>query len=491
MEENLPELLFTSSNDAQGRLCRRLLKEGKVRKLVPRVYTSNFSAPPSVIVQRNLYPILAKLFPGALVSHRSALEGKPAEDGTIFLTYGYTKKIELPGLTVRLIAGPQPCGSDMAFVGGLHISCEARAYLENMQPARSRGTVAKCVARTKVERRLEKICRIRGEEGLNKLRDAARELSRDLGMETEFNSLAGIIGAILSSRPAGTLRNHAARAWAMGQPYDPDRIALFQTLFSELKSSELDMATENRMSSDEGRNLAFFEAYFSNYIEGTEFEIDEARDICFENKIPHERPVDAHDILGTFRVVSDLTLMREVPCSAESFENILKLRHAVVMGAHKGLRPGEFKEKPNRAGETHFVDPELVRGTLGHAFELLQGLEHPLARAAFIMFAVAEVHPFSDGNGRIARIMMNAELVHGGMVKIMIPTVYRDDYLLALRALSRKGRAAPLVKMLSHAQRFCSEIDFNDFDRARHLLDVANAFKEPDGARLKVSVPQK
>jgi len=488
MEKTIPELLFTSSNDAQGRLCRRLLREGKVRKLVPRVYTSNLSAPPSAVVQRNLYPILAKLFPGALVSHRSALEGKPAEDGTIFLTYGYTKKIELPGLTVRLIAGPQPCGRDMAFVGGLHISCEARAYLENMQPARSRGTVAKCLPRTEVESRLEKICRIRGEEGLNKLRDAARELSHELGMETEFDALAGIIGAILSSRPAGTLRNDAARARAMGQPYDPDRIDLFQTLFSELKRSELERAVETRVSADEVRNLAFFEAYFSNYIEGTEFELEEAREICFENRIPRERPVDAHDILETFRVVSDLTTMGETPASVESFVDILKRRHAVVMAAHKGMHPGEFKEKPNRAGETHFVDPELVCGTLGHAFELLQGLEHPLARAAFVMFAVAEVHPFSDGNGRIARIMMNAELVQGDMVKIMIPTVYRDDYLLALRALSRQGRAVPLVKMLSHAQRFCSGIDFNDFDRARHLLEVANAFKDPDEARLKLSV---
>jgi hypothetical protein len=74
------------------------------------------------------------------------------------------------------------------------------------------------------------------------------------------------------------------------------------------------------------------------------------------------------------------------------------------------------------------------------------------------------------------------------MVKIMIPTVYRDDYLLALRALSRQGRAEPLVKMLSHAQRFCSGIDFNDFDRARQLLEAANAFRDPDEARLKLPV---
>lgn len=95
----------------------------------------------------------------------------------------------------------------------------------------------------------------------------------------------------------------------------PHRSALFQTLFSELKRSEHERLTETRVSVDAVRNLAFFKAYFSNYIEGTEFELEEARDICFENKIPRERPVDAHDILGTFRVVSDLTTMRAIPDS--------------------------------------------------------------------------------------------------------------------------------------------------------------------------------
>lgn len=57
---------------------------------------------------------------------------------------------------------------------------------------------------------------------------------------------------------------------------------------------------------------------------------------------------------------------------------------------------------------------------------------NPIARAIYMMFLVTEVHPFDDGNGRIARIMMNAELVNGGSSKIIIPTVYREDYMLAL-----------------------------------------------------------
>ena len=47
----------------------------------------------------------------------------------------------------------------------------------------------------------------------------------------------------------------------------------------------------------ERRYLPFFESYFSNFIEGTEFEVDEALAIVFEGRIPKDRPADAHDVL--------------------------------------------------------------------------------------------------------------------------------------------------------------------------------------------------
>lgn len=50
--------------------------------------------------------------------------------------------------------------------------------------------------------------------------------------------------------------------------------------------------------------------HFSNYIEGTEFEVEEAAEIVFKGRIPRERPADAHDILGVWRVVSDQSEMR-------------------------------------------------------------------------------------------------------------------------------------------------------------------------------------
>jgi fido (protein-threonine AMPylation protein) len=102
------------------------------------------------------------------------------------------------------------------------------------------------------------------------------------------------------------------------------------------------------------------------------------------------------------------------------------------------------------------------------------------------MFLVAEVHPFDDGNGRIARAMMNGELISGRQRRIFIPTSYRDDYLLALRALSRQGVPDPLIRMLEYAQAFSAAIDFTGLQGALEILRRCNAFERDTEARLRM-----
>jgi fido (protein-threonine AMPylation protein) len=144
--------------------------------------------------------------------------------------------------------------------------------------------------------------------------------------------------------------------------------------------------------------------------------------------------------------------------------------------------PGVFKSVPNRVGNYVFVEPELVEGTLLRAFGHYDGLISPLSRALFMMFAVSEIHPFADANGRIARIMMNAELVTAAQPRIIIPTVYRDTYLSGLRALSTGGRASPLFAVLDFAQRWTNQIDWSAFEISLEQLEAANAFVDPTEA---------
>ena len=97
----------------------------------------------------------------------------------------------------------------------------------------------------------------------------------------------------------------------------------------------------------------------------------------------------------------------------------------------------------------------------------------------FVHFLVAEVHPSDDGNGRVARIMMNAELAAGGEERIVIPTVYRDDYLTAVRALSAGGRPGPLIEALEHAQRWTAAVDWSTVETVRRELERCNASSPP------------
>ena len=103
-----------------------------------------------------------------------------------------------------------------------------------------------------------------------------------------------------------------------------------------------------------------------------------------------------------------------------------------------------------------------------------------------MMFLISEVHPFDDGNGRVARAMMNAELISGGERRILIPTSFREDYLLALRAMSREHTPTPLLRMLDRAQEFSAAIDFSDLPTALAALRRCHAFETGADARLRM-----
>lgn len=474
LQNKLPEIIYSSSDSATSRQINKLVKEKKLRKIFTKIYTSNFKESPKVIIRRNIFSILGNLYPGAVLSHKSALD--PSKDNTIYITYKYDKKIDLPGITIRLLQGPGPIEGDSEPAKNLHMSSLGRALLENMQQSQSKNSKVKPVEY--IEERLERYINIYGEKGLNKLRDDIKKLSSKLKMKDEFDKLNKIISSMLATAPSKILKSPIARARALGEQYDPYRIELFETLFMSLQRTDIIEISEKNKSEKFYTMLSFFEAYFSNYIEGTEFVIEDAREIVFESKVFAKRPSDTHDILNTFKIVSDREEMQITPGSGQELIELLQSRHAFMMAQHPGADAGIFKEKPNHAGNTYFVEPHLVRGTLLKSFEMYNSIKSPIHKSIFIMFVISEVHPFTDGNGRLARIMMNAELVKAGKSKIIIPTSYRDDYLLTLRKLSRRKEPDSYIEMLRKAQEFTSAIDFSNFKIALKQLKQYNAFDD-------------
>ena len=138
-----------------------------------------------------------------------------------------------------------------------------------------------------------------------------------------------------------------------------------------------------------------------------------------------------------------------------------------------------------------FVAPEDVRGTLSEGFGIYRRLAEPLHRAIFMMFLVSDVHPFVDGNGRIARVMMNAELAAANQVRVLIPIIYRSNYLAALRSLSANAWPEPIIRTLVFAQRYVAAVPWDDLKTALAVLTRTNAFVRPEegddqGIRLRI-----
>ena len=342
--------------------------------------------------------------------------------------------------------------------------------------------------RTEVEEHLDRLIGSAGEAACNRLRDDARRIADEIGRAPQLAKLDAIIGAMMGTR-SERLSAPTARARARGRPYDTLRVALFERLFNRLRRSPVRTQRPAPRDGVGNATLAFFESYFSNYIEGTEFEVEEASDIVFEGRIPQQRPEDAHDILGVWRIVSDASEMREVPRSNDELVDILRRRHAVVLSGRPKMSPGHFKTRPNRVGPVAFVAPESILGTLDRGFEIYRGLDTPFHRAAFIHFLVSEIHPFEDGNGRLARIMMNAELISGNEERIVIPTVFRANYIAAQRALSSGNTAEPPVRALDFAWRWTSAMEWGRLDSTEAQLHECNAFEseleaEDKGTRL-------
>ena len=474
------DLIF--SGDTPRSTIAGMVRRGDLVQLATGVYTTDTTRSPEDVVRRRWLDITGHLFPDATITDRSAPRSGPV-DGVLYLAHDRRdREIGLPGLRITARRGAPPQPDDIALPTGLHLASPARGLAENAMPSRARrGSTPRRLTRDELGEWIDQICRLDGEETLNRLRDRARSLAPTLGVTDEaFNTVDILIGAALGTRDVPNLPP-SLRARRYLKPYDPKRIERFDVLAAVLRSSSPQAHRERSSNAV----LPFYEAYFSNYIEGTEFTLDEAVGIVYDDRIPPGRSDDAHDIVGTFRIVSHLDEMSRLPASAPEFIDLLRSRHAVVMAGRPDKRPGELKELANQAGGTVFVDPALVEGTLTEGYHRLVDVDTAWERSVLAMFVVSEVHPFDDGNGRVARIMMNAELQAAGQMRTVVPTVFRDDYLGALRRLSRQDDPSVLVKALRFVNDWTARIDFSDLDGARDQMAATNAFEvAEDGVRL-------
>lgn len=457
-----------------------LAKSGKLKRICRGVYSSDLDVPDSEIIYKSWMQIVSYIVPEGILSYRSALDCRPfptADNNLIvFMTSKYNKTIKLPGMIIKINNG-----DNKNFTQRLHPDLlrtdQPRTLLENLSITKSLRGI-KTVGREEVETQVARILHNRGEAGLNELRDKAREISDKLKLTREFKILNVIISSLLATHSdTDSLISVYAKALLRKEPYDDGRLKLFMNLSAYLQRCDF-IKRDYIFDRTSFKNLSFFESYFSNYIEGTKFIIDEAEEIVFSGKTIKNRHEDSHDVLANFNICNDYFEISKTPNSAKEFIELLQYRHSILMEGRSEIFPGNFKNKNNRAGNTFFVKVEEVVGTLMQAFDIYMTLTEGMHRALFIHFVVSEVHPFNDGNGRMSRIMLNSELVKNQKYKIIIPNVYRESYMNALRAVSRDSYFYAYCKMMDTAQAYTKSIPWYDYPKARETIEIEHADQE-------------
>jgi len=480
-------LLHFAESQAEQKVLSRRFRDGKLTRLLPSVYVDATASleDKSAAIRTHLLDILGFAFRGTVLAWRNAVTLKPDDTETVYLIDALgvrsARRQRLDSLTIQVLPGDTTTGVER-LTPQLSRMTLARVLLESLQaelnPKRGRE---KFLSQAETEAALMRHLETYGEAGLKRLGDEVRDLAEAMPAETKVvTALQQRIDALLATRETkGILVTAPGIAHAHGDPFDAVRLAQFERLADYLTGFDFPPLPFD-WNKAAWRTASFFESYFSNYIEGTELTIEEAVQVMFEGEPLHNRSGDSHDVAGCYRLCADAEEMAVTPTTADEFLRLLQTRHRILLAGRPDKNPGLFKARDNQAGTTHFVRPIHVIGTLTRGFNIYQQVPAGLKRAIFMHFLVTEVHPMEDGNGRLGRIMLNAELVADGQYKIIVPTVMRDDYLNGQRAATHKNDFRVISKVLFQLQHYCANLPLAFYDDTLHKLEADGALRLPD-----------
>jgi Fic family protein len=128
-------------------------------------------------------------------------------------------------------------------------------------------------------------------------------------------------------------------------------------------------------------------------------------------------------------------------------EEVILTVHEQILSAIDPENAGRYRSVPVRIAGSTAVMPNYVKvpRLMAEFAEWLRSdsAEHPATIAAEAHYRLVSIHPFVDGNGRTARLLMNLLLMHAGYPAAIVRPEDRSAYLTALETAQTGGPAAP------------------------------------------------
>ena len=239
-----------------------------------------------------------------------------------------------------------------------------------------------------------------------------------------------------------------------------------------------------------GQKLRIEWNYHSNAIEGNSLTLGETRSLILHGLTAQGKPMRDHlDIEGHDEAVK---AVEGAVKNKEAFNQVfIRNLHTVLLKepyeaeaitpdgqrVKRRIAVGDYKTQPNNVrtstDETYyFTPPEQVQSAMSDLVDWYRKKEdegeHPVIMAATFHYRFVRIHPFDDGNGRMARLLMNMILMKHGYTVALIPREERDEYI---NTLERADKSEELTEFITYIAA-CCEYSLNLHLRAARGEDI-------------------
>jgi len=186
--------------------------------------------------------------------------------------------------------------------------------------------------------------------------------------------------------------------------------------------------------------------YNSNAIEGSTLTYSETKLILNEGITIGGKSVNEHlETINHQEAISFIESMANIDTKEITTVDIKNIHHLILKGIDK-LNAGSYRKQNvgvvKQDGEIHnFVEPLNIDEEMNSFIDWLhtQTITEPILLATLVHLKFVSIHPFIDGNGRTARLLMNLILLQNGYPQAIIKNSNRVNYIQAIEKYQQSG----------------------------------------------------
>jgi Fic family protein len=193
------------------------------------------------------------------------------------------------------------------------------------------------------------------------------------------------------------------------------------------------LSLDNIRRLDEYYRIGF--TYASNALEGNSLTISETKIILEDGLTVNGKPLVEHlEAIGhseAYSFMLKIARMKTFKLSEDIILNLHKLFYYRIDEKNAGV----FRDSEVYITGSSFIPPSpkdlpnLIKKFIINFNKISKENIHPVILSAFAHIELVNIHPFIDGNGRTARLLLNLILINNGYQLLIIPPVLRHQYI--------------------------------------------------------------